>query len=587
MGFAVAPKNLPIEKMICSIEDGINNLPVDEKEALRQEFSLIMRKAKTPKSNLSKEEQKAFKSLWSNDKIVVLKADKGGAAVILDKDDYVRKMNDHLKCGNYKKMNSNPIPKIMKDVKKIISDSNLDDKIKKKLIPSYESIPRTYGLPKIHKEGVPLRPIVNTIGSPTYELAKYVAKILKPLVGNTDSFIKDSQDFVNLIKNERIERDDILVSFDVVSLFTKIPLDEAIQGVFYEKTSGVAMGSPISPIVANLYMEYFEKKALESYPLKPAWWKRFVDDTNIKWTHGKPELDTFFIHLNSISPEIKFTMELEENMRIPFLEILIIRKEDGSLGHKVFRKSTHTESYLHAESHHHPAQKFGVLNTLSIRALRISDSEHLNEEKKHLVSTFKSIGYKKKEIKRAIEKAESKLLSYKPKAQDQPQGGKVFLPYIHGVTDKITKFLRKKNIITHFSAPGTIRQGLRSVKDDIDKHQLKGVYKIDCSCGKSYIGEIGHSLQTRLKEHGADIKNERSRTSALVEPSAKTKHHICLESASIIATEEQQQRRKIREALEIIKHPHNLNRDNGMEISRSWLPLIKESRSQTRPRYNR
>jgi len=52
-----------------------------------------------------------------------------------------------------------------------------------------------------------------------------------------------------------------------------------------------------------------------------------------------------------------------------------------------------------------------------------------------------------------------------------------------------------------FSAPGTIKQGMRSVKDSIDRHQHKGVYKIDCSCGKSYIGETGRSLQTRLKEH--------------------------------------------------------------------------------------
>ena len=316
LGFAVTPKNLPFENMICNIEDGINNLPLEDKEALRQECSLIMRKAKTPKSNLSKAEQKAFKSLRNNEKIVVLKADKGGAAVILDKEDYIFKMNEHLNCGSYKKLNKNPIPKIMKEVKKAISESSIDDKLKKKLIPSSQCIPRIYGLPKIHKDGVPLRPIVNTIGSPTYELAKYVAKVLKPLVGNTDSFIKDSHDFVNLIKKEKLERDDILVSFDVVSLFTNIPLEEAIQvikevtdpgtarlaeiclrstvftfqGTYYEQTSGVAMGSPLSPIMANLYMEYFEKKDLESYPLKPAWWKRFVNDTNIKWTHGKAEL---------------------------------------------------------------------------------------------------------------------------------------------------------------------------------------------------------------------------------------------------------------------------------------------------------
>ena len=120
----------------------------------------------------------------------------------------------------------------------------------------------------------------------------------------------------------------------------------------------------------------------------------------------KQNLTSFFIHLNSISPEIKFTMEVEENMRIPFLDVLIIRKEDGSLGHKVFRKSTHTENYLHADSHHHPSQKFGVLNTLAITTLRISHSDHLDEEKKHLVSVFKSIGYKEKEIRMAIKSVE-------------------------------------------------------------------------------------------------------------------------------------------------------------------------------------
>jgi hypothetical protein len=142
------------------------------------------------------------------------------------------------------------------------------------------------------------------------------------------------------------------------------------QGEFYEQTRNVAMGSPLSPIVANLFMENFEKKALDSYPLKPLRWKRFVDDTNVLWPHGKEELDKFFQHLNNISKDIKFTMELEENGSIPFLDVLINKKEDGNLGHVVYRKKTHTENYLHASSHHHPTQKLGVLNTLATRAIR-------------------------------------------------------------------------------------------------------------------------------------------------------------------------------------------------------------------------
>ena len=92
-------------------------------------------------------------------------------------------------------------------------------------MPVGEITLRIYGLPKIHKEGISLRPIVNTIGSPTYDLVKFIAKRLGPLFGHTDSFIKYSRDFVELISEERINTNDIMVSFDVVSLFTKIPLN--------------------------------------------------------------------------------------------------------------------------------------------------------------------------------------------------------------------------------------------------------------------------------------------------------------------------------------------------------------------------
>jgi hypothetical protein len=119
----------------------------------------------------------------------------------------------------------------MEKVKIAIKNSSLDERLKKRLLSNSKITPRIYGLPKIHKDEFPLRPIVNTIGSPTYELAKYVAKILSPLVGHTDSFIKDSNDFIKIIKNEKIKPKEILISFDVVSLLTKIPLDEVIQVV--------------------------------------------------------------------------------------------------------------------------------------------------------------------------------------------------------------------------------------------------------------------------------------------------------------------------------------------------------------------
>jgi len=141
----------------------------------------------------------------------------------MDRTDYDHKMEEHLNnSGCYKVLNKDPSNKILRQVSNKIKNSSLDTNIKHRLIPNNAIIPRIYGVPKIHKTGVPLRPIVNTIGSPTYWLAKYLANKLRPLSGNTPSYIKDSDSFIEWIKNLEFNENDLMVSFDVVSLYTMI-----------------------------------------------------------------------------------------------------------------------------------------------------------------------------------------------------------------------------------------------------------------------------------------------------------------------------------------------------------------------------
>ena len=94
---------------------------------------------------------------------------------------------------------------------------------------------------------------------------------------------------------------------------------------------------------------------------------------------------------------------------------------------------------------------------------------------------------------------------------------------------------------------------------------------------------MGRSFHTQLKEHGVDIRKERIHSSALAEHVAKTKHHICLEDTIILAKEDHYFKRKFKEALEIIKLPHNLNRDGGLEVSTSWLPSLLNRRGDFPP----
>jgi hypothetical protein len=106
------------------------------------------------------------------------------------------------------------------------------------------------------------------------------------------------------------------------------------------------MGSPLSPVIANYFMEYFEEMALESTTYMPLCWFRYVDDTFVIWPHGPGKLAEFLDHLNGLHENIRFTMETERDCHLPFLDIDIYRKPDGSLGHTDYRKPPHTQTSI-------------------------------------------------------------------------------------------------------------------------------------------------------------------------------------------------------------------------------------------------
>ena len=153
------------------------------------------------------------------------------------------------------------------------------------------------------------------------------------------------------------------------------------------------MGSPISPIVTNLYVEDFEIKVINSSPQPPYFWKSFVDDT---FTIIKSSQKTSFLeHLNSIDQHIQFTSEeSRQDGSMPFLDILIAPKEDGSLSTTIYRKPMHTDLYLQWDSNHTVSSKYSVVGTLHHRAQTICFSpELLQQEEEHLKQVFTRCKY--------------------------------------------------------------------------------------------------------------------------------------------------------------------------------------------------
>ena len=99
------------------------------------------------------------------------------------------------------------------------------------------------------------------------------------------------------------------------------------RGELWEQAEGAAMGSPLSPVVANLYMEHFEQIVLTNAIDRPRLWVRYVDDTFLVWQHGVNKLKD----INQIRTLIKFKMEVEKDGKLPFLDILVALK--GSKAH--------------------------------------------------------------------------------------------------------------------------------------------------------------------------------------------------------------------------------------------------------------
>ena len=151
------------------------------------------------------------------------------------------------------------------------------------------------------------------------------------------------------------------------------------------------MGSPVSPVITNLYMEAFEEQAIESAPYKPKIWKRYVDDTFTILHRGN--VDSFLHHLNSQQPTIRFTMESEKESKIAFLNTSVSREPDGRLTTSVYRKPTHTDQYFTYDSRHPQSVKRGIVKCLYDRAkLLLTIPSVISEEKKHLSSVPVSNG---------------------------------------------------------------------------------------------------------------------------------------------------------------------------------------------------
>ena len=216
--------------MVTSIEAAVSAVPSTERDAMRYRCREALTKTKAPKLNLTRDEHNALKQLSKDEDIIILPADKGNATVVMDKRDYNDKMSTLLSSGQYKKVKTNKTSTVERKVKTLLMkvEKALPQETLRMLNPNNSKAPHMYGKPKIHKPDMPLRPIISNIGSPCHQLARFLTRIISPLIGKTDSYVKNSQHFVTTLAPVIIDPTDIMVSFDVESLFTSVPTMEVL-----------------------------------------------------------------------------------------------------------------------------------------------------------------------------------------------------------------------------------------------------------------------------------------------------------------------------------------------------------------------
>jgi len=461
---------------------------------------------------IHKEFIKCKKFFKNNDDILVTKADKGQVTVIMDRIDYVNKMVEILNDDStYRIIKNNPLSKIttkLDNLVKMWRDKDIiDEWTYKKLKCTNGNLPRCYGLPKIHKPGHPLRIVVASVGSPLYEVAKFINNILSGSIKKPLSHIKDCWSFAEKINEKIIEPNEILVSLDVTSLFTNIPRELVIQAVenrwtdiqrntklslnqlisaidlvlsstsfvfngqHYEQIYGSPMGSPLSPILADMVMDDLEMSCVKKLDFTVNTFFRYVDD--IFMIVPRTKLDVVMLTFNNYHPRLRFTYEIETNGTLNFLNTTVIREDDGSLVTNWFRKPTFSGRYINFYSNHPYQYKLNTIKNLVDHAILLSDIRFHFDNLKIVESILLNNGYPKnivinetKKRYRFLKENRMNVASKKGDIGHDKDKGKytMAVPYIGNVSDDIKRIV-KNMVDVSYTIPRKLDTVIRKGKD--------------------------------------------------------------------------------------------------------------------------
>ena len=388
-----------------------------------------------------------------------------------------------------------------------------------------------------------------------------------------------------------------MVSFDVVSLFTNVPLEESINlavdyifrgspniktnrndlkklfvfatsqthflfnGTYYDQVDGVAMGSPVAPVLANLFMGHHEKTWLESQNgSSVVYYRRYVDDIFCLFNNDQ-DASLFFEYLNSQHDNIRFTLERETDKKLAFLDVLLDNSNPDSVRTGVYRKKTYTGLLTNFLSFCPYSYKIGLIRTLVDRAYKINNTWlGFHKDIERLTSILRKNLFPLQVIERVTRQYITKALSpqdLQVSASSSTYTQYFKLPYI-GPFSRVTQN-RIKSYCKRYCRDLDIRLAFSSfkvrsifgAKDPIPtKLRSRVVYKFSCaSCNSCYVGETCRHFATRVREHLVTDRN--SHIFKHLESSESCKNACSEECFTILDSAPSPYQLRIKEAIHI------------------------------------
>ena len=293
----------------------------------------------------------------------------------------------------------------------------------------------------------------------------------------------------------------------------------------------------------------------------------------------KGDVNGLLNHLNSICPSIKFTMELEEDGSIPFLDTRVTRKVKRKLDITIYCKPTHTDKFLHFSSYHPTHVKKGLVRCLYDRARSITkETTNLKTEKTHLAGALQRNGYPAAFIKAASVETTPRELDREAE-QGEVKPMLMMLPYVAGISGRIRKTCRSYNIRVVFMSGPTFRSMLTKVKDPLPvEKQANVVYEVPCSCGKVYVGETKRRLATQLQEHKEACVKGQTTKLAIAEHAWMEGQPINWDDTRILQCTSHTMEVVMKEAMCILSMPidSRFNHDSGYELPDCWIALNRK-----------